>query len=300
MRKYFNELLQYIKSKDEYHYQEIMTNIEGIDSSYFLQVESLLQKFATLMQKLGKTYFYGIDCYLKKNEDLFEEFLEFSRTGKYQYSSFEEVKSRVYDNPMIMEYHTIGLLLLQILRSTNYKKLNFFINTIELKSANITKYLEVGGGHGLYLNEAYEKMVGGKCNYYYLDISKKSMEIAQHFLGVKEVNFILDDIFNFSEHEDFDFITLGEVLEHVEEPLKLLLKLHNLLSPGGYLFLTVPMNMPAIDHIYLFRDASQIKLIINDAGFEIIEENIFLEFENQRNDSKLKLASSFAALCKKR
>jgi len=62
------------------------------------------------------------------------------------------------------------------------------------------------------------------------------------------------------------------VLEHVEDPLKLLIRLHGLLSNQGHLFITAPTNAPAIDHIYLFRNVGEIRDVIRAAGLEIVDE----------------------------
>ena len=47
---------------------------------------------------------------------------------------------------------------------------------------------------------------------------------------------------NISIDEKFDFITMGEVLEHVNFPQKLLLKLNSLLSKKGSAFILSKEN----------------------------------------------------------
>ncbi len=41
------------------------------------------------------------------------------------------------------------------------------------------------------------------------------------------------------------------------------------LRPGGRLFLNIPVNSPAPDHIYLWRDPEEIRAMIIDHGYEI-------------------------------
>jgi hypothetical protein len=64
---------------------------------------------------------------------------------------------------------------------------------------------------------------------------------------------------------------MGEVLEHVEQPLAFLKKAQSLLSSDGVYYVTVPMNMAAIDHIYLFRELDDIFKLIKQAGLEVID-----------------------------
>jgi SAM-dependent methyltransferase len=42
------------------------------------------------------------------------------------------------------------------------------------------------------------------------------------------------------DNESFDVITLNHVIEHVRQPLQLLVKLYDLLAPGGVLWLALP------------------------------------------------------------
>src|SRR6185312_17119874 len=111
--------------------------------------------------------------------------------------------------------------------------------------------LEVGVGHGFYLSKALE-ILDNATAVTAVDISETSIEMAQNFVNDSRVAYKLKYIFDFNNDEKYDFITLGEVLEHMEDPLTLLLKLNELLSDDGTLFFTTPTNAPAIDHIYLF------------------------------------------------
>ena len=54
--------------------------------------------------------------------------------------------------------------------------------------------------------------------------------------------------------------------------LKLLKKLNDLLSEDGVLYFTTPTNAPAIDHIYLFNNVEEIRELARSAGFQIESE----------------------------
>lgn len=62
-----------------------------------------------------------------------------------------------------------------------------------------------------------------------------------------------------------------EVLEYVEEPLKMLKKINSLLSHGGKAFITTVINAPAIDHIYLFSTPEEVLDMAGEAGFTVCD-----------------------------
>src|SRR5580700_3344648 len=72
-------------------------------------------------------------------------------------------------------------------------------------------------------------------------------------------------------------IVMGEVLEHVEAPLRFLERARELMAPGGTLFATTCINSPALDHIHLFRNAEEIAELAADAGLRI-EDQLVLPY----------------------
>jgi trans-aconitate methyltransferase len=75
--------------------------------------------------------------------------------------------------------------------------------------------------------------------------------------------------------EAFDTLVLSEVLEHVEDPLAVLSALHGRLAPGGRLFVNVPINSPAPDHIYLLQTPEEAESLVGRAGFHVEAVHLF-------------------------
>lgn len=271
MHPFFDSVLDYLYLNNPAQHSLLLQKISGKPDDYFNQVEESLAGLNTFLTSAGKSFEFGLECYNKKLLDIFEEYLFLVRNGRYKYSSFAEVEERVYGNPGIMEYHTIGLMFLEIINYENYLKLEFFRKALVRYKNTVRTYFEIGGGHGMYTAGAH-RILGESAEYFFLDISATSLNIAKQFLSDLQVNFIQNDILLYETNKRFDFITLGSVLEHVEEPPRLLGKIRELLSEKGMFCITVPINDPAIDHIYLFNDVDEIKSMIDSTGFVPVDE----------------------------
>jgi 2-polyprenyl-3-methyl-5-hydroxy-6-metoxy-1,4-benzoquinol methylase len=299
MTSHLSYIINQIQILNPMHGKLLKNNLKTFDLEYFKKADSFFIKYNELLISEQRTLDYAIECYLKMLEDVNFESVQFFITGEYSNKSFEDVKKRVYDNPEVMDYYMHGLLLSQFLWKHHYEILLRFNFIIEKNSKMITNYLEVGGGHGLYIAEAINK-IGDHATYDMLDISKSSLIIAQKLINNDKVNFILGDVFEYLPKKKYDFITMGEVLEHVENPLKLLQKLNTLLDTNGKLFITTPTNAPAIDHIYLFKNIEDIQSLIYKAGFIIEEEkSIFTKDVSKEKAAKFIIPIMYAAVLKK-
>ena len=78
-----------------------------------------------------------------------------------------------------------------------------------------------------------------------------------------------------SQERKFDFVILGEVLEHVNNGLDFMRKTKDLLSASGTVFLTTAANSPALDHVLHFHNVDEIRKMISEAGLRIVKEVAF-------------------------
>ncbi len=294
-----NYIIDKISAANALHGKKLKKNIASFDSSYYERVNAFLSKYELMLQKNDKTIDFAIDCYLQMLADVNYETVQFVRTGRYSSHSFEDVRKKVYSNPEVMTYYMHGLMLSQFLWAHHYKILEAFIENLSRHHSNINNYLEIGGGHGLYLSEAI-RILGPDKDYTLIDISPSSIEMTKEWLGNTNVNYLIQDVFDYNPKNKFDFISMGEVLEHVENPKALLIKVSSLLTENGYLWITTPTNAPAIDHIYLFRNTNDIHQVITEAGFDIIEKTTaYAEDVSDEVAEKFKVSMMYAALLKK-
>lgn len=123
----------------------------------------------------------------------------------------------------------------------------------------------------MYLWQA-EKLLSNNVTFDFVDISLTSISMAKIFLQNIPVTYYHENIFSFSSEIQYDFISMCEILEHLENPNELLIKAKTLLKPGGQIFVTTPINAPAIDHIFLFESVEDIRSLLHKNGLTIIDE----------------------------
>lgn len=292
-------IIEYISGKHPIHTRKLNKTLAHLDEVYHQRAEQFLTRYEELLAGEGRSLDYAIDCYLRFIADITAESVRFRETGQYSSKSFTEVNRRVYDNPGVMEYHMHALLLSQFLWRHHYQMFCFFSQELEKHKPGVKNYLEIGGGHGLQVAEAI-KILGPEAKFTVVDISPTSLNIARRLVADDRVSFILSDIFKYQPGEFFDFITMGEVLEHMEDPGALLKCIAGLMADDGRLFITTPTNAPTIDHIYLFRNADDIRKLIHESGFTITSEFLrYTEEVSAEIAEKLKITLHYGACLKK-
>lgn len=145
-----------------------------------------------------------------------------------------------------------------------------------IKSFNSgTKYLEVGIGNGEMLACALE--MGYQTDA--VEICREDCENVSRLLGV---DIKLTDFMDFNTSKKYDVIVMGDVLEHVNDPVRALEKAHGLLAENGILWLSTPNFESAFTRIKGFSDPmwnqknhytyfsySGLKPILDRVGFEV-------------------------------
>lgn len=268
------EILEYIIDKisaaNPVSAKKLRKNYAKFSAQHIREAEEFLELYSVYLKSISKDIDYAVGCYMKMTGDMFIERMKFLETGEYSNKLYKDVDEKIYSNPEIMDYHMHGLAIGQFLWPDQYIRFRFFSDNL-MKYIPIGSYLEIGGGHGLYVREAV-KQLEGKCDFTVIDISQSSLNICKNMSSEKNVKFILKDIFEYHHTDKFDFITVGEVIEHLEDPLKLLKKIHSILNDDGTVYLTTPVNAPMIDHIYLFNNVNEIKELLQQAGFKIVDD----------------------------
>lgn len=213
-------------------------------------------------------------------EIVLPEEIHFRRHDSYRLSRFEDANRECYANAPFMNRYMNGLLLSDVLWSNHAHAFAYFVDHYLPRLPAGGRHLEIGPGHGLLL---YFAAASGRLSKIAAwDVSPTSIAKTRHaldLLGVAApVDLTLQDLFAAAEPgEDalFDGIVMSEILEHLEQPVAALQSAARWLAPGGLLWINVPANSPAPDHIFLFEGLDHAQAIAREAGLEVIDAVAF-------------------------
>lgn len=231
-----------------------------------------LEAYVEFAMSAGLDIAYLSECYDLIVKDTLREQLYFQRHGRYRYSTFDEVANSVYFNAEYMRKYMHGLAITAYLWPNHRALHRFFIDAVPEGQSG--RYLEVGPGHGVFMMCAMRK--SGYESFEGIDISPTSVEMTRTLLGsgcfgdfhsyeIVEQDFFATEI----EPGTYSAVVMGEVLEHVEDPGRFLRQIHTVAAADAFIFITTPINAPAIDHIYLFESLEDIEKLVEAADLKV-------------------------------
>jgi 2-polyprenyl-3-methyl-5-hydroxy-6-metoxy-1,4-benzoquinol methylase len=214
-------------------------------------------------------------------EIVFPEEMFFRREGRYRLSTFAEANAEVYANGPLMEKYMNGLFLSDALWVNHASAMNDFATEYLPHARAGGHHLEIGPGHGLLLHLAIR--AGRFSSLSAWDVSATSISHAREVLQClgesQRVALELQDMYAPEALERnrgrFDTVVLSEVLEHLERPLEALVIIRELLAPGGSVWINVPANGPAPDHLFLLRSVDEAAELAAQAGLRVDRTDAF-------------------------
>jgi len=251
-------------------------------------------------------YFKRVDKLIDLSFEFLKLQIQLEKTGKYLYSTFSEVEENLYSKNDSHEHgpdYLWGLYFSEIFWKIHYNFTKFFLQSFVNDVKNEGRVLEVPTGSGFFLCEFLQK--NSKWKGTGVDLADSSISISQKILRTNHISkdsYVLKkyDFHNLKEEEKFDRIICGEFLEHLENPLEALKKFNNLLKNDGKMFLTVAIWAAQFDHIYLYKNANEVRDHIQKAGFQIDKELVQVVFEKDEKDpEKSKIPVSYAGILSK-
>lgn len=247
------------------------------------QMRDMLNTYVSFQLFQGETIEYLAKSYTMLLKETMKEQIYFAKHGCYRYRTFDEVEHKVYQNAAYMKSYMTGLCISTALWENHKQMFRFFLQTLaDENKYSGGRYLEIGPGHGFFFMHAMKST--SYCQYDAVDVSQASVnmtkEILEFFQIEKKYTIQCMDFFDMRMNGMYDVITMGEVLEHVERPLRFLKKISEMARPNTHIYISTCINAPEIDHIYLFSDLMEIEALYMDAGLQI-KERLVLPYANQ-------------------
>ncbi|WP_406453364.1 class I SAM-dependent methyltransferase [Streptomyces sp. NBC_01622] len=255
------------------HEKFLTSSLAGIDARSLGNSEEL----ASLVWRLVEPEIDAVvTSYRWVCRRLLDEELYFRRHGRYRYASVREVEeSGFYDSEDVHHYHR-GLLLSQVLWRNHASISQVYVRDFLSRCDSESRLLEVGPGHGLFLALAARHATRALTGW---DISPESLQYTRRNLaemGVSGVDLALHDIQDgVLGNDGFDRVVASELLEHVENPGGVLRSLAGVMRPGAEIFINVPVNSPAPDHIYLWSTPEDFFKFVSSNGIIPMETYTF-------------------------
>lgn len=274
---YFARLIDEILRQWPEHERYLRINIGERELALLQHSERL----AKIVWELGNEKPDGISALVSDYRFLCQkivmpEEMHFRRHGRYRLKNFEDALSLVYNNKPFMTRYMNGLLVSDVIWINHCRCMLHFAGEYLPSLKERASLLEIGPGHGLLLYLADVAANIGTVSAW--DVSDASLELAAstlNTLGAKrsvkfEKRNIFDaDIMSPDNANLFDGVVLSEVLEHLEQPLRALQVLFHVCKPGGKVWVNVPANSPAPDHLFLVNEPSEAAALAEQAGFEV-------------------------------
>ena len=233
------------------------------------------------------------------------EEIHFRRHGCYRLTRFEDANAECYANAAFMARYMNGLLLSNVFWANHANAFTHFATQYLPRLAPGSRHLEIGPGHGLLLYFASQCAAVSTITGW--DVSPTSIEKTRSALarlGARlSPELALQDMFLAeapSPDQRFDSLVMSEILEHLEDPGAALLAAGRALRPGGHLFVNVPANSPAPDHLFLINSPEHAASLVQQAGFEVVEVQAFpMSGATLERARKHKLAISCVVIARK-
>lgn len=278
MTNAFQEIVTQVTLKSPFQKKKLHNYLSRMDDIFFNDAELFASSYCAYLEHQDIPLDFAVSAYLQMCSEMMKCQVEFMKTGRYAFEEQRRAFDEVYNNSEKMTSYMIALAMSQFLWPTHYQIFRCFSDTIKKYAPVVKSYLEIGPGHGLFLKKGMESL-GRDTKIVAVDISPASIAITKSIMeyfqpSATAITYCTEDVLCFNDQKKYDFITMGEVLEHVTCPAALLSKLCTLLDDDGVAFVSTSINSPAIDHVYHYKHVDDVRDMIAAAGLVILDERV--------------------------
>jgi ubiquinone/menaquinone biosynthesis C-methylase UbiE len=199
----------------------------------------------------------------------------YEAAGHYENNSYSECFNSVYNQKEAMDDYLWGVYLTNFMWSHHMDITMFFEDRFLAKQTPNAQLIEVAPGHGGWGLWALDCLPEARLRAF--DISPSSIDIASSLARASghqdRVSYELKDALDLGSAEPAvaDGCICNFLIEHLEDPDKLLAAIARLLKPGARAFLSGALTAAQVDHIYEFRRESELVVMAERHGLRVLE-----------------------------
>jgi 2-polyprenyl-3-methyl-5-hydroxy-6-metoxy-1,4-benzoquinol methylase len=164
-----------------------------------------------------------------------------------QYDPIKRSLGNVFNKSPFLRKTFYNLLDLLLLRAWHvHKELRAWNKS--LKNGNDVTVLDAGAGFGQYTYWLHKHHPAWKITA--VDVKEEQVADCNNFfksIGAKEVQFLVGDLTKFKKDNAFDLVVCVDVMEHIEEDVKVFCNYISSMKPGGMLLVSTPSDQGGSD-----------------------------------------------------
>jgi SAM-dependent methyltransferase len=199
----------------------------------------------------------------------------YERRGSYESKSYADVYAQQYSHLDVMEDYLLGVYLTNVLWSHHMDITELFLRRFVARVPSGAALVEFAFGHGGWGIQALAEHPTATLRGF--DISPAAKGLAETFARAAGVA----SRAVYAEGDALDPSHVAEasadaaiccfLVEHLEEPDRLAQSVARTLKPGGLAFLTGALTAAQCDHIYEYRNESELVAWAERAGLRVLE-----------------------------
>jgi len=253
--------------------------LPAIQKNHINQKESF-EELAEIMltwakSQLGENWIQTlVDGYFFMLMDMNRSQIEYEDRGEYSKKSFDDVYDSVYNDEKVMDLYHWGVYVCNFAWEHHVEIYNLyrksFLPLLNVKDEG--RILDLGSGSGLWSFLTTHFLPQWTSHGF--DISKKSIELSTAMAKSSgldsRLEFKVYDALTFEGTEKYNAGISCFLMEHLEEPQRLLKNMASNLETRGYAFVTTALTADDLGHVFEFRRESEIICMAEEAGFRVV------------------------------
>ena len=266
-------MLDYVDAKYP-RYREGIDEAMRVDTDRFGEVASYALEWAERARG-PRAIERAVDAYAQFTTDVNLAQARYERTGEYENHSFEELLANHYSQESEMSTYLWGIYLTNFLWAHHMELWRKFDEEFVCRLPERSRLVEIAPGHGGWGAWALHRRESITLRGF--DISETAIQIARDTAKAAGV----EDRATYQQCNALDLDEMPArsadaciccfLVEHLEQPEKLFAVMEHLLVPGGRAFVTGALTAAQVDHIYEFRNESELVLMAEQQGLRVLQ-----------------------------